>query len=128
MECKQMVAYQERLSDGHKCNHCKGMLKAINTGTKEQLANRYISDIEFPNKRNNKTNIAINLRLEDINKISIGLRLVDAFSSICDRVTFGNIISSDKETKDILIKESDLLKIIQMVNPAQADRKIRLIE
>lgn len=36
-------------------------------------------------------------------------------------------ISYDRETKEILVNEHALMRIIQMVNPAQQQRKLRLV-
>jgi hypothetical protein len=123
-----MVAYPSNTSDGHRCNYCKGMLKPINKGTREELVGKYIADIEFPKRENKRTgsNITINLQLQDINKISIGLRLVDALSWRNGSFNSDSILRSNKETKDIIIKESDLMKLIQLVCPTQVDRHIIL--
>ena len=64
---------------------------------------------------------------QDIMRVAIGERLIRALSWRGDVIDFKSILSSDKETKDILIKESDLLKLIQHINPHQPDRRIRLI-
>ncbi len=61
MECKKMMAFPERTSDGHKCNDCRGMLKPINKGTKEELRSKY-KNIAFPSDRkNNAVKVALML-------------------------------------------------------------------
>mgnify|MGYP000883446865 FL=1 len=126
IECKSLVAYPKNTADGYKCTHCNGMLKAINNGTKEELRGRYIADIEFPTDRKKRCNhsITINMERKDIEDISVGLRLVDMFRWRDERINFDSILESDKDTKDIIIKESDLLKAIKLVNPYQKDRNI----
>jgi hypothetical protein len=125
-----MVAYSENTCDGHRCNHCDVMLKPINNGRQEELINRYIADIEFPTKRkkNITSNMLISLAMKDIERISIGLRLVDAFEWRGDRINFDSILQYDKDTKNIVIKESDLMRLIQVVNPYQKERNIRMVK
>ena len=64
---------------------------------------------------------------QDIMRMAVGDRLIRALSWRGDVIDFESILSSDKETKDILIKEQDLLRLIQHINPRQKDRRIRLI-
>lgn len=71
--------------------------------------------------------IMLDLDEDIINKISTGLRLVDALSWSKGSDSHDSILASEKGTKDILIKESDLMKLIQMVTPTQHERHIRLI-
>jgi hypothetical protein len=139
MDCKKMVAYPERFSDGHRCKRCRGwshgMLKPIDKGSIDMLKDKYADrgEILFVRSKtdNGTSNVSISmsttLGLEDITKIATGLRLVDALSWISDRVNFDSVLQSDKETKDIIIKESDLMKLIQLVNPHQKDRHIILV-
>lgn len=62
-----------------------------------------------------------------IDRICIGGRLYDALEWNGETVNPYRIIGFDKETREITIKESDLLKLIQLVNPGQPDRPIRII-
>ena len=71
---------------------------------------------------------AINLEAKDIVRISTGLQLVDALSWRGASLSSGSILNSDRETKDILIRENDLMRIIQLVTPGQKERTIRLIK
>ena len=61
-------------------------------------------------------------------RLAIGVKLYDALKwSGCD-INFDCILKSEKETKDILIKESDLMRLIQLVNVSQLDRNIRIVK
>lgn len=53
MDCKQKVVYPQRTADGHRCNHCKlkGILRSIDTGTKEELRNKYNETIIYPRSK-----------------------------------------------------------------------------
>lgn len=64
---------------------------------------------------------------KDLSRLGLGESLIRALSWSGERVELDSILSGDKETKDVLIKESDLMKLIQRVNPHQLDRRIRLI-
>ncbi len=51
MNCKQMIAYPERTSDGHRCMYCNGHLKIIKKGTKKELKEAHSVDICFSGRR-----------------------------------------------------------------------------
>lgn len=62
-------------------------------------------------------------KCSDCEKFNIGLEIYSLFE-------WGrgfNAISFDKETQEILVDEGQLMRIIQMVNPLQQVRKIKLI-
>lgn len=65
----------------------------------------------------------------EVNRMILGNKLIRALSWRSEELIIPNpsILTSDKETKDILIKEADLMRLIQLVNPIQKDRRIRLI-
>lgn len=63
------------------------------------------------------------MRCEDCDKFNKAINIYNGFSW---RERTG-LMSFDKETNEILIDESGLMRIIQMVNPIQPPRKIRLI-
>lgn len=44
-----------------------------------------------------------------------------------DEINFNSILTSEANTHDILIKESDLLRLIQLATPNQKIRRIRLV-
>lgn len=63
-----------------------------------------------------------------LDRLAVGVKLYDALKwSGCD-INFNCILKSEKETKDILIKESDLMRLIQLVNVSQLDRNIRIVK
>lgn len=65
---------------------------------------------------------------EEAEQYTLGRRIIRALSQRhTDRVNLDSILTFDKETKDIVIKESDLMKLIQMATPCQPTRHIRLI-
>ena len=41
---------------------------------------------------------------------------------------YAGTIRFDKETKEILVSEKELMRIIKLANPAQDDRRIRLVK
>lgn len=58
----------------------------------------------------------------------VGVRLYNALSwRHSAHTNLESIITSDKGTRDILVDEGGLMKLIQLICPAQAERKIRLI-
>lgn len=63
-----------------------------------------------------------------LDRIAVGARLYDALRWPDCCVNFDCILKSEKETKDILIKESDLMRLIQLVNVAQLDRNIMIVK
>lgn len=63
----------------------------------------------------------------DLTRLGLGESLIRALSWRGGEINSESILASNRETKDILIKESDLMKLIQRVNPLQDDRRIRLI-
>lgn len=79
-------------------------------------------------KSSGKLKVNINIDTSELDRLAIGGRLYDALSwKNTDRVNLYSILSSDKETKTIMIKESDLMKLIQLVTPLQPTRQIKLI-
>lgn len=71
--------------------------------------------------------LKISVDSSQLDRLAIGARVYDAFNWQGNIINFNCILKSDKETKDILIKESDLMKLIQLVNVGQPDRSIRII-
>lgn len=72
-----------------------------------------------------KKSLKISVDSSELDRLAIGARVYDALNWQVDRINFNCILTSEKETGDILIRESDLLKLIQLVNVGQADRSIR---
>ena len=52
-------------------------------------------------------------------------KAIDVFNSF--DWGYAGALSFDKKTKEILISEKELMRIIKLVNPIQEDRKIMLI-
>lgn len=71
--------------------------------------------------------LKIRVDSSELDRLAIGARVYDAFNWQGNSYNFKSILKSDKETKDILIKESDLMKLIQLVNVGQQYRRIRII-
>ena len=72
--------------------------------------------------------LKITVDATELDRLAIGGRLYDALQWRGVKITFTEILTTDRETGDTLIKESDLLKLIQLVNPCQSVRPIRLIK
>jgi len=72
--------------------------------------------------------IPVKVDMKEIDRICIGGRLYDALDWDKEIINPQKIINYDKETGEIIVKESDLLKLIQLVNPGQPDRHIRIIK
>ena len=60
-------------------------------------------------------------------KLNIAMQLVKALSWRDSKVRLESILRYDFGTGTILVDEKGLLKLIQLVNPAQNDRKIALL-
>lgn len=60
-------------------------------------------------------------------KLNIAMQLVKAFTWRDSRPSFESILRFEKEAGIILVDEVGLLRLIQLVNPTQKDRKIALI-
>jgi len=60
----------------------------------------------------------------DCSKLNIGTQLFNMFSWKADTA---RVIGFDKEAEEILISEEQLMRIIQLVNPIQRPRRIRLL-
>lgn len=72
--------------------------------------------------------LKISVDSSELDRLVIGARVYDAFNWQANGIGFNRILTSEKETGDILIKESDLMKLIQLVNVGQPDRSIRIIK
>lgn len=132
VECGYKIAYPKHKQGDHSCINCKGILEFIEDGTKEELINKhYKSVLVFPMDKVNRcqNDITIKVDIGDIREVSTGLLLVDAlgWSKRGNKINLNSILQSEIGTKDILIKESDLMKLIQLVTPSQKTRRIRLI-
>lgn len=77
--------------------------------------------------KNEKINITLQLDNEEIEKLAIGRILLVSLGWWSNNGSTSGVLKSDKETKDILIKEKDLMRLIQLVTPWQPDRHIRLV-
>lgn len=80
------------------------------------------------NKRKLRKKIGITVGMQittckDCDKYSKAIEIYDLF----DWSTCFKAIGYDKETNEILLVEEQVMRIIQMVNPAQQPRKIRLV-
>lgn len=73
-------------------------------------------------------NIKLSVDSSEIDRLAIGARVYDAFKWKANSVNFNCILTSEKETGDILIRESELMDLIQLVNEGQPDRNIRIIK
>jgi len=76
--------------------------------------------------KNNTNSLAIDLQIKscrDCGKHNKGVEIYDLFNW----ETVFKAIGYDKKTEEILVSEDQLMRIIQMVNPAQRVRKIKLI-
>lgn len=74
------------------------------------------------------SNLKITVDSKELDRLAIGGRLYDMFKGSDDKINFSTIIEFDRDTGDIFIRESDLLKAIQLVNVGQPSRHIRLIK
>ena len=63
----------------------------------------------------------------DCEKLNIAMQLVNALSWRDSGVRLESILRYDNGTGTILVDEAGLLKLIQLVNPAQKDRRIKLV-
>ena len=75
-----------------------------------------------------KLDMSVQVDLSEVDRIAIGVRLYDAFSWDLANVNLHKMLHLDTETQCIEIKESDLLRLIQLVNSGQPDRHIELIK
>jgi len=60
-------------------------------------------------------------------KLNIAMQLFKGLSWRDSRVSFDSILGYDNETETILVDEKKFLKLIQLVNPIQEDRRIKLV-
>ncbi len=109
MQCKKMMAYPERTSDGHKCNHCNGMLKQINKGTREGLGN--IIGIEFSTDRKKHRKFMIDISEAD--RVSIGSRIYD----MLDGSNMYNKLHRGAGSNELILLEEDIVEMWKLVNP-----------
>ena len=93
--------------DGDKCDNCGGPLEM----------ERWL-DEEV------KTGI---MPCSECEKLNIAMQLVKAFTWRDSRPSFESILRFEKEAGIILVDEVGLLRLIQLVNPAQKDRRIKLV-
>ena len=61
-------------------------------------------------------NIKLNIDSSELDRLVIGGRMYDALTFSTDRINVHSIIKIDKDTGDILINESELLKLMQLAN------------
>lgn len=62
-------------------------------------------------------NIKLNIDSSELDRLVIGGRMYDALTfSTTDCINVHGIIKIDKDTGDILINESELLKLMQLAN------------
>jgi hypothetical protein len=79
---------------------------------------------------NIQKNIELKIDTTQLDRLCIGGRIYDALTwkTVDDgKCNLNSILGYDHSTKEILIKERDLLKLIQLATPHQPDRRIRLI-
>ena len=93
--------------DGDRCDNCGGPLEMERWLDKEVKAGTML--------------------YSECEKLNIAMQLVKALSWRDSRVRSESILRYDMGTGTILVDEVGLLKLIQLVNPAQKDRKIRLV-
>ena len=63
----------------------------------------------------------------DCEKLNIAMQLVKGLSWRDSKVRLESILGYDNESETITVDEAGLLKLIQLVNPIQKDRRIVLI-
>lgn len=73
------------------------------------------------------SNIKLTVDSSELDRLAIGGRLYDALSPKTERVNPASILGFDHDTHTIMIKESDLMKLIQLVTPTQSTRRIKLV-
>ncbi len=61
-------------------------------------------------------NIKLNIDSSELDRLVIGGRMYDALTFSNDHINFHSIIKQDEDTKEILINESELFKLIQLAN------------
>ena len=79
----------------------------------------------FKKKKSLANSITVGIKTtscQECSKFNMGVKIHNVF----DWQHHG-AMSYDKETNEILLAEEQLMRIIQMVNPAQMPRKIRLV-
>ena len=77
-------------------------------------------------KKKTASDMAINLQIKNCRDCAKHNKGVEIYSLFDWEAVF-KAIGYDKGTEDILVAEEQLMRIIQMVNPIQKIRKIRLI-
>lgn len=130
MDCMSKVMYPSQSADGYKCNQCsKGLLIPVDNGTRlgmEEKHNIKMSDKTRPAHK--EVTIATRVDVADLERIVIGARMYDALTWEHNggKANVHSILQSN-EDKEILIRESDLMKLIQLATPLQKVRRIKLI-
>lgn len=126
-DCKHREMYPSSTADGHKCKMCGSTLYIpIDTGTKTEMQGKY--NITYgPRSKQTKTGLKVKIEVDtrELDRLAIGGRIYDALTWDYDgdRINLYSILQRDKETGDILIRESDLMELIKLVTPeAKIDR------
>lgn len=65
------------------------------------------------------------VRCEDCHEYKMAMDVFRQFDWRSDRVI--KAINYDREAKEILVNEQAIMRIIEMINPAQMTKKIRLV-
>jgi hypothetical protein len=86
--------------------------------------------IKFPKKRAccSGINVAVGIKkCSDCEQLNIAMRIMKALKwRHGPDISFDSILRYDKEASEIIVDEPGLLRLIQLVNPAQKNRRIRL--
>lgn len=90
--------------------------------SRKKLSQGRYSDIIGDAKRNSTMGVSI-IACNDCAKKNIGNRLYNAFAWESGGML---LMHYDKERDELLIEQDTLMRLIQMVNPAQKTRTIRL--
>lgn len=77
-------------------------------------------------KKKSKITVGVSVtRCDDCQKLNTGKAICDSFTWNCERLP--RAIKYDKEHQEILLNEHEIMRIIQMVNPAQEPRPLKMV-
>ena len=105
----------------------------VNTGMGYQPTTQAMSEDNPPiggnsvQRPKSSIGVTVNVDTSEVDRLAIGGRMYDALTWKSKGMNFDSIIGIDREDNTITIKETELLKLIQLANKYHRDSRIKLI-
>lgn len=134
LNCGTLQAINERKGEGRNCIRCKGHIVPTGKYTREELKEMIAGggvgrhEVIIRDDIEHKIKMCETINEDLICRIGTGLKLLKAFEwrHQGTHINIESILSYDRATGIISIKEEDLMGVIKLANPGQPERTITL--